>query len=48
MLQDIERGRRTEINFLNGFIARESRKKGLKAPINAIITDLVRYIEQKP
>ncbi|MHA2054752.1 MAG: ketopantoate reductase family protein [Candidatus Hodarchaeales archaeon] len=48
MLQDIERGRRTEIDFMNGFIARESQNHGLKAPVNAIITDLVRYIERNP
>ncbi len=48
MLQDIERGRRTEINFMNGFIARESRNRGLKAPVNAMITDLVGYLEQNP
>jgi 2-dehydropantoate 2-reductase len=48
MLQDIERGRRTEIDFINGFIVRESHKYGLKAPVNAAITDLVRYLESHP
>ncbi|MHA1215203.1 MAG: ketopantoate reductase family protein [Candidatus Hodarchaeales archaeon] len=46
MLQDIERKRRTEIEYLNGFIVRESHRFGLKAPINAAITDLIKHIEQ--
>lgn len=48
MLQDIEKGRRTEIDFLNGFIVRESRRIGIKAPVNAAIADLVRHIEKYP
>jgi len=48
MLQDIERGRRTEIDFMNGFIVRESRRYGLKTPVNSAITELVRYIESHP
>ena len=48
MLQDIERGRRTEIDFINGFIARESQARGLKAPVNTAITDLIRHIETTP
>ena len=48
MLQDIERGRRTEIDFINGFIARESRAYGLKAPVNTAITELINYIESNP
>ena len=45
MLQDIERGRRTEIEFMNGFIAKESRNHGLKAPVNSAITEIVRILE---
>ena len=48
MLQDIERGRRTEIDYMNGFIVRESRKFGLKTPVNAAITELIRYLEIHP
>jgi 2-dehydropantoate 2-reductase len=48
MLQDIERGRRTEIDYLNGFIVEESRRLGLNAPVNAAITDLVRHLENYP
>lgn len=45
MLQDIERGRRTEIDFLNGFIVQESHRWGYKAPVNAAVTDLVHQVE---
>ena len=48
MLQDIERGRRTEIDFINGFIVQESRKIGLKTPVNNAITELIQYLEKQP
>ncbi|MHA2327486.1 MAG: ketopantoate reductase family protein [Candidatus Hodarchaeales archaeon] len=48
MLQDLERGRRTEIDYINGFIVRESQRLGLKAPVNAAIADLVRHLERYP
>jgi 2-dehydropantoate 2-reductase len=48
MLQDIERGRKTEIDYMNGFIVRESRRLGLKAPVNAAIADLIRHLERYP
>jgi len=48
MLQDIERGRKTEIDYMNGFIVRESTRLGLKAPVNAAIADLIRHLERYP
>ncbi len=48
MLQDIERGRKTEIDYMNGFIVQESRRLGLKAPVNAAIADLIRHLERYP
>lgn len=48
MLQDIERKRRTEIDYLNGFIVQESRQLGMKAPVNAAIADLIRHLERYP
>lgn len=48
MLQDIERGRRTEIDYINGFIVQESGRLGLKAPVNAAIADLIRHLERYP
>ncbi|MCS7146237.1 MAG: 2-dehydropantoate 2-reductase [Nitrososphaerota archaeon] len=46
MLQDIERGRKTEIEFINGAIARILRDEGKAAPLNTILTQLVLAIEQ--
>ena len=48
MLQDVEKGRRTEIDYLNGFIVRESKRYGIDTPINAAIADLIRHIEKYP
>jgi 2-dehydropantoate 2-reductase len=46
MLQDFERGRRTEIDFINGYVAQLGKQMGLPVAINAAITDLVHEIEQ--
>jgi 2-dehydropantoate 2-reductase len=42
MLQDIERGRPTEIDAINGEIAVRGARRGLPAPVNATLTRLVR------
>jgi 2-dehydropantoate 2-reductase len=42
MLQDLERGRPTEIEHLNGFVDRRAQELGLEAPANAAIAALVR------
>lgn len=41
MLQDIERGRQTEVAFINGFLVREAHRLGLGAPVNALLESLV-------
>ncbi|RPJ52418.1 MAG: 2-dehydropantoate 2-reductase, partial [Methanobacteriota archaeon] len=45
MLQDITRGRKTEIDFLNGAIVERAKKYGVPAPVNATIADLIRFKE---
>ncbi|HQJ86920.1 MAG TPA: 2-dehydropantoate 2-reductase [Methanoregulaceae archaeon] len=45
MLQDLLRGRRTEIDFLNGAIARIAGEHGIPAPVNSCIADLMRFRE---
>lgn len=45
MLQDIERGKRTEIDFINGAFVREAGRLGFKATYNEIVTKLVKGIE---
>ncbi len=45
MLQDLARGRLTEIDFMNGAIAAIGARHGIRAPYNACIADLVRFRE---
>ena len=46
MLQDRERGRPTEIETINGAIAREGARLGVPTPVCDTLTDLVRIIER--
>jgi len=41
MLQDVMRGRRTEIDYLNGYVVEQGRKVGVKTPFNEKIVQLV-------
>lgn len=45
MLQDIERGRKTEIEFLNGYISRKGREVGMPTPVNDAIVEMVKEVE---
>jgi 2-dehydropantoate 2-reductase len=45
MLQDREHGRLTEIETINGAIAREGARTGIPTPVCDTLTDLVRIIE---
>jgi len=45
MLQDITRGRPTEIDFLNGAIVAKGAAYGIHTPVNTCITDLVKFRE---
>ncbi|KGJ79761.1 2-dehydropantoate 2-reductase [Cryobacterium roopkundense] len=44
-LQSLNRGQRTEIDYLNGAVVREAALAGLPAPINALLTALVHEVE---
>ncbi len=46
MGQDMVKGRRTEIEFLNGFIVRKGEEIGLPTPANAALTDIVKRVER--
>jgi len=46
MGQDMVKGRRTEIQFLNGFVVQKGKEIGLEAPTNAILTDIVTRVER--
>lgn len=45
--QDILKGRRTEIDYLNGLVAREGERVGIPTPVNAAITAIVREVESR-
>jgi 2-dehydropantoate 2-reductase len=47
MLQDIEAGRPTEIEFINGAIVAEGEKLGVPTPVNKTMVALVKTIEGK-
>ncbi|MBV8212435.1 MAG: hypothetical protein JOZ08_04325, partial [Verrucomicrobia bacterium] len=47
MLQDLERGRRTGIDFINGYVSRLAGEVGVLTPMNSAIADLVHQLEQK-
>ncbi|MEM4699885.1 MAG: 2-dehydropantoate 2-reductase [Candidatus Nezhaarchaeales archaeon] len=48
MLQDLERGRRTEVDYINGAIAREAEGLGMEAPLNRALTMLIKAMEGAP
>jgi 2-dehydropantoate 2-reductase len=41
-LQDVMRGRRTEIDYLNGYVSEQGRRLGVKTPFNDAIVEAVR------
>lgn len=45
MLQDIQRGRRTEIDALNGAVVELGRRYGVETPVNEVITALIKAKE---
>jgi 2-dehydropantoate 2-reductase len=46
MAQDIGKGRRTEIDFMNGYIVDKGRMMGIPTPAHEKLVDLVRKIER--
>jgi len=47
MLQDVEAGRETEIDFLNGAIVAFGERLGVGAPLNRALTALVKALQQR-
>lgn len=47
MLQDIELGRRTEIDSINGAVVRYAEAVGMDVPLNRSVTALVKAIEER-
>ena len=47
MRQDLMKGRNTEIDHMNGAVARLGEKFGLPCPVNAAMTTMIKYLEPK-
>jgi len=49
-LQSLERGRLTEIDYLNGYIVRRAAEHGVQAPVNQAVVRMIKSIEagQRP
>ena len=45
--QDILKGRRTETDFVNGYVAAKGREIGVPAPLNAKMYELVKRVERR-
>ena len=46
--QDLARGKRTEIDYLNGFVVRRGEALGVPTPVNRALWALVMLIETRP
>ena len=46
MGQDMAKGRRTEIEYLNGFVVREGEQVGIQARANERLVDIVKKVER--
>ena len=46
MLQDVSKGRKTEIDYLNGYVARRGVETDIPTPMNEAITQLVHRVER--
>lgn len=46
MLQSLERGRRPEIDFMNGYVVTRGAELGVNTPLNAALTTMVNEIAQ--
>ena len=46
MLQDVLRGRRTEIEAINGYLVRQAEKHGIAVPVNEALYGMVKAMEE--
>ncbi|MCG8684133.1 MAG: hypothetical protein MI892_04605, partial [Desulfobacterales bacterium] len=45
MAQDMQKGRKTEIDFINGHVVARAKAQGIDVPVNAALVDLVKQVE---
>ena len=48
MRQDLMKGRKTEIDHMNGAVADLGAKYGIPCPVNAALATMIRYLEARP
>jgi len=46
MLQDVLRGKRTEIDSINGAIVEAAKRKGIDAPLNEMLVKLIKELKK--
>lgn len=46
-LQSLERGKLTEIEYLNGYIVKNGKRSGIPVPVNTAVVDMIHGIEHK-
>jgi len=47
MLQDLEKGKKTEVDMINGLVVEQGKKYGVKTPFNDTVVKIVKGIENK-
>lgn len=47
MLQDLEKGKKTEVDMINGFVVEQGKKYGVPTPYNDIAVRVIKGIENK-
>ena len=47
LLQDMLKGRRTEIDQLNGYVSNRGVALGVATPMNNLVTELLKQVERK-
>jgi 2-dehydropantoate 2-reductase len=47
MLQDLEKGRKTEIGAINGYVVDRGREASIATPFNQLIVELIRAAEAR-
>lgn len=45
MLQDLEKGKKTEVGMINGFVVEQGKKYGVPTPYNDIVVKIIKGIE---
>jgi 2-dehydropantoate 2-reductase len=47
MAEDIKNGKRTEIDFMNGYMVRMGEKVGVDMPVNRTLTLMIKFLERR-